>query len=502
MLQQGLDTGTDPAHPQLPPGDGAPAVDVLEDPREVYDLLSELAASGQVGELLDDFHQLLGVSLAIIDLQGRILAASRWQRLCTEFHRVHPRCRERCIESDTELANRIEAGSRFTRYRCRNGLTDCASPIVIGGVHVANFFVGQFLEGPPNTADFTRQAEEFGFPRAAYLEALAEVPVVPPSRLPAIMNLLVHFNQFLSIMIQERLQERQAHLMARFGRIIDNSLDEIYVFSADARRFVFVNRGARANLGYSMAELGAMTPLDLKPEMSAEAFAQVLEPLRAGERDLVVFETRHRRKDGTTYPVEVHLQLMREEEPPVFVAYIQDIAERKRLEERLREQAATDVLTGIANRRHFMQAAEAELNRLNRYGGAAALLMMDLDHFKGINDRWGHKAGDEVLRHFTGRVRAGLRECDLFGRLGGEEFAVLLPETGLQGAYDLAERLRRDIAAAAVVTAKGAVAYTVSIGVTVFSPGQDDIDRALGRADEALYTAKGNGRNRVEAMTF
>ena len=141
-----------------------------------------------------------------------------------------------------------------------------------------------------------------------------------------------------------------------------------------------------------------------------------------------------------------------------------------------------------------------ELQRIRRYGNGACLLMLDLDHFKRVNDRLGHASGDEVLRHFTALVQRHLRTTDLLGRLGGEEFGVLLTETPLAGAGEFAERLRRHLEAEPAPTARGAVAVTVSIGVTAMAPSDGAPDDVLARADEALYQAKSRGRNRVESI--
>ena len=117
-------------------------------------------------------------------------SGARWQRICTEFHRVHAGTCARCIESDTILANQLNEGQLFSLYQCRNGLTDAASPVVIDGRHVANVFIGQFFLEPPDRESFRRQAREFGFEEGDYLEAVARVPVVPKEKLPVVLKYL------------------------------------------------------------------------------------------------------------------------------------------------------------------------------------------------------------------------------------------------------------------------------------------------------------------------
>jgi diguanylate cyclase (GGDEF)-like protein/PAS domain S-box-containing protein len=177
---------------------------------------------------------------------------------------------------------------------------------------------------------------------------------------------------------------------------------------------------------------------------------------------------------------------------------LHNITARKQMEQELRYLAATDVLTGLANRRHFLDQMRLALARHQRHGTPTALLMIDLDWFKHVNDRYGHAVGDDVLQHFAHIIQASLRRIDLLGRLGGEEFAILLPDTEATGAYEFAERIRQHAAKDPATTQAGNVKVTLSIGVTAFSPLDTDTDVILARADRALYRAKENGRNRVE----
>jgi diguanylate cyclase (GGDEF)-like protein len=177
---------------------------------------------------------------------------------------------------------------------------------------------------------------------------------------------------------------------------------------------------------------------------------------------------------------------------------IQDITERKELELRLAQEAHTDALTGCANRRYFHKAADAELARVRRYGGELAAFMIDLDHFKSVNDGYGHHVGDLVLQKLVQVCRDTLREEDVIGRLGGEEFGVLLPQTGRKTALEVAERLCRAVAAAEVpLDEQAPVRFTISVGVTTLAPEDPGMDMVLDRADKALYEAKTAGRNRV-----
>lgn len=168
--------------------------------------------------------------------------------------------------------------------------------------------------------------------------------------------------------------------------------------------------------------------------------------------------------------------------------------QRKRDDDAIRVLATTDSLTGIANRREFTTALGKEIDRTKRYGGALALVMYDIDHFKHVNDTFGHDVGDQVLKTITGLVSGCIRGADFFARWGGEEFVVLTPNTELVGAVALAEKLRLKVAGHPFEKAEN---ITISLGVAAFEPN-DDATTLFNKVDNALYRAKQNGRNRVE----
>ena len=161
--------------------------------------------------------------------------------------------------------------------------------------------------------------------------------------------------------------------------------------------------------------------------------------------------------------------------------------------------ATTDSLTALANRRHFIERGNAELERAARYRLPLSILLLDIDHFKQVNDSFGHPAGDRLLQAVAQACQSSARHVDLAGRLGGEEFALLMPETGAIAAHLAAERLRRAIAAIAPAQSGVLRPVTASFGIATCSAGDSSLDSLLARADAALYRAKNGGRNRVEA---
>lgn len=174
-----------------------------------------------------------------------------------------------------------------------------------------------------------------------------------------------------------------------------------------------------------------------------------------------------------------------------------DISDFIHTADQLRDLATTDHLTNVPNRRQFLQALEREFAFAQHNDRSLSVLMIDADNFRAINERHGHAGGDEVLRALAMRTRAVIRQTDLIGRLGGEEFAVALKDTAMPAALEIADRLRRDVAAAPFDVTGGRINVTISVGVATRRPRDDNAAELLRLADAALYSAKADGRNCV-----
>ncbi len=176
----------------------------------------------------------------------------------------------------------------------------------------------------------------------------------------------------------------------------------------------------------------------------------------------------------------------------------EDITSKLAIEKENERLAYVDHLTNLSNRRDFITKAGAELSRAQRYGEPLTVLMIDLDHFKNVNDCFGHHVGDRVLAAFADKLRHCVREVDLTGRLGGEEFGVLLPNTNADEASDVMNRLRAELAAAPIAnTEQHAIYLTISVGLAELAPSIVSVEAFLSKADLALYAAKRNGRDRL-----
>jgi len=163
----------------------------------------------QLQSMMESFYKIMKIPLAIIDLEANILVSSKWQRSCTDFHRANEESCKRCIASDMGIANELEEGKNFTSYKCSNGLIDCASPIIIHGEHVANFFIGQFLIEEPDMEFFTDQAKFFGYDLEDYLDSIRDIPVIKEDKLPFILGFLTEITSVVTSISIERIKAQK-----------------------------------------------------------------------------------------------------------------------------------------------------------------------------------------------------------------------------------------------------------------------------------------------------
>jgi diguanylate cyclase (GGDEF)-like protein/PAS domain S-box-containing protein len=305
--------------------------------------------------------------------------------------------------------------------------------------------------------------------------------------------------------ITRRMLEEQVRLSEeRLKGIIELAHDGIVVID-EAYRITLFNPAAERLFGYPAADVLGR-PLDLLlPDRVVEPhrrflgeFARDLTGSRAmTDRPAVT----GKRSDGTEFAAEISISQFSSPTGRQFTATVRDITERRRAEDELRRLALTDALTGAANRRHFMERAAFEFARMRRYGNPVSLVMLDVDHFKRVNDTYGHAAGDAALILLVKCCRALLRDTDLVGRLGGEEFALLLPDSTDDDAFLVAERVRLNLADLEIAAQGSAFGFTVSMGVACCKPGDTSIEQTIGRADRALYRAKAEGRDRTLKAT-
>jgi diguanylate cyclase (GGDEF)-like protein/PAS domain S-box-containing protein len=635
--------------------------------------LSDLIDIDSFAELLDKFFQATKIPNGLVGEDGELLTRAGWLKACTIFHRNNPKTNQYCIDSNLELMNNLHDGE-IAFAKCKNGLIDYATPIVIEGQRLATIFLGQVLNEEPELSFFTQHSKKFSYDQSSYLDAISEVPIISHEQMESYMKYLVGMAQILaenglSKLRQEALQndlqktkQERIHLEDilnlspigigwsdedgnieyinhRFTEIFGYTLEDLpnleawyqkaypdkeyrekiampqYKSLAQAhqkglplsnielnvtckdgslkhilfnfawigkRRLVNFNditahwRSEQRNKAHdSMLEMvakGSPLPdilhaiiLAIESEESTskcsislldktgkhlrhaaslslptyfiEAINQVEIGLGQGScgsaaylKERVIVENIFTHEYGKNYkdlaqkaninscwsepiisnnnkilgvftiyhsksshPTDADIERIK------FAANLAAIAiENRKTHEELETRAYSDYLTGLANRRSFIENSITELSRLRRYGGSISFIMFDIDYFKKINDTYGHNVGDIVLQEIASICKNVLRDIDIIGRIGGEEFAIFLPQTNSSQAIIVAERLRELMASKKIsLTDNSSFGFTVSFGVVTMSNPDVTIDFLLHKADEALYQAKANGRNQV-----
>ena len=303
----------------------------------------------------------------------------------------------------------------------------------------------------------------------------------------------------------QKKQELLSHSVVKEKEKAESYLDmaDALIVAVDATgRITLVNHRGCEILDYPESELIGKNWLDVLalPEHREKA-AEVFHRFLSGEAGPLMKHASFRVRDrqGNVHVLDLSSRLVYDEQGAIAgtLSSGADVTQRRQLEEELKILATTDFLTGLSNRRHFLGAAALVMESFRRYHRPLALLMLDIDHFKKINDTYGHATGDQVLVTVAETLGSVLRSADLCGRFGGEEFVCLLPETTETEARIVAERLRRALAEQSAATAEGIVRFTASIGLTVADVSDATVESLLQRADAAMYEAKKAGRNRV-----
>jgi PAS domain S-box-containing protein len=327
--------------------------------------LSELIDVEKSRSLLESFCEAVGIASAIIDLDGNVLIGVKWQKICTDFHRENEFTCKRCIESDTELANELSRGKKFSLYRCKNGMTDAASPIIIEGQHVANAFVGQFLLHAPDKEYFRAQAAKYGFNEQEYLNALGDVAIISEKKVTPIMDFLTSYAETVATMgldsirrkkyqeellyhrknLEEIVKERTADLRAseEKSRLLLESVGEgIFGVGLDGK-VAFINPAANRMLGYDPDELiGKEIHAKIHhSHADGSAYPKRQCPMylaRVDGTDHHIADEVLWRKNGSSFPVEYTSMPIKKDEKVVgAVVTFMDIAERKKAQAEIEE---------------------------------------------------------------------------------------------------------------------------------------------------------------------
>ena len=288
----------------------------------------------------------------------------------------------------------------------------------------------------------------------------------------------------------ENLQEEKNTLNNRLGRILNDSSNELYIVDAPNLNCLQFNKGALDNLGYSDAEMSKMTLDDIIVDLNKEEIIALVAPLKSGARDSLTYKTLQKRRDGSTYPVELRIQFSAQEDPPVYVVTALDITERDEAEKKLIHQANFDQLTNLPNRYYMLSYIRSAFARAKRQNSKVALLYIDLNNFKDINDTLGHATGDELLKMVAYRILLLLRETDTAARMGGDEFLLLLEGLNRQEqAETVVHKIISSFNEPFIINSKE-IYTSASIGISTYPDDGNSVELLMQYADTAMYYAK------------
>ena len=296
--------------------------------------------------------------------------------------------------------------------------------------------------------------------------------------------------------------------------------EEAIISTNEKQQIIFFNLVAEHIFGYKADEVIGRHVDILIPERLRSIYNKILDSFAVSDINIkhlskIDDQLFCIKRDGGEFPVEGSVAKLKEDSRTIFTIALRDITDQKKLqekalkgekaEERVKELyklAIYDGLTGLFNKRHFVEMSEYVLNSAARHKEKACAIMLDIDHFKSVNDTYGHIVGDEVLKSAATIMKKNLRKTDIIGRYGGEEFSILLNKSNQNGAYIVAEKLRKDIENNIFNTNKGSLKITISLGISEFnSQKHKGLSELLQTADVALYTAKNSGRNQTSSYT-
>jgi diguanylate cyclase (GGDEF)-like protein/PAS domain S-box-containing protein len=334
-------------------------------------------------------------------------------------------------------------------------------------------------------SDFTSQIKDLTQPDSDRQHRL------DVNRADELGQLAVSFNALL-----DELQRHEQELKkneTRFRQMFEGHGVIMMMIEPHSGKIVAANSAAAKFYGYTMEQLKNMNISDINQLPPEEIVVKREQSNTGGES---YFIGQHRLCDGSIRMVEVHSTSIGDSDHVLLYSIVQDVTERKRAEEILAHEATHDPLTGALNRRAVLDTLSRECSRERRHHSGLAVVMCDIDHFKKINDTYGHMIGDEVLCGLVRLLESHLRPYDYLGRWGGEEFVLILPAVKEKDADGLYERLRKVVMDSTIFTKAGNVSITISLGVKLWKKNEN-VDQMITAADVALYRAKSEGRNRV-----
>ncbi|HJV26808.1 MAG TPA: EAL domain-containing protein [Aromatoleum sp.] len=450
---------------------------------------------------LDGLSDLVGIATALLDLDGNILQSAGWQSACTGFHRAVAGSCVNCTESDLFLASHLRKGE-FVDYKCKNGLWDVVTPVFVGEEHLGNLYCGQFFydDDVVDEEFFRAQAGRFSYDKTTYLAAIARIPRFSREKVRNVMGLIVNLASYLSHLSLTNLRLRESQ--GRMETLINTLPDPVWLKDTNGV-YLSCNRAFERLIGSTVGKIVGGRDDDFFPAELAEFF-------RAKDREAI--EAGEPRRNEELVPAAdggpgIVLETVKAPLPGVdgtpagVLGIARDITERRRAEDRIRYLAHHDGLTGLPNRSSLYERMEQGIAMAQRSGKPMAVMLIDLDGFKSINDTLGHHVGDELLIEVAQRLAGSVRHSDIVARLGGDEFVVVLSTMEmLSDAAEVAGKIVDQLAAPYPIGGHD-LRTSPSIGICLYPDDAVEINELIKNADIAMYRAKAVGRCNFQFYT-
>jgi len=405
--------------------------------------LKEILEIEKLSRLLEQFYSATGLANFIVDLKGNILHGVGWKSICIEFHRKHKVSSERCLKSDTILANRLKKERKYSIYICQNGMVDVATPIIIDGVQVANLFIGQFFFETPDKDFFIKQAEELGFNKEKYMKALEECHVYNKE---TILRYLDFFSGLINMIgesalktINQKKQNDEKDKRAAELTIANKELAFQTEEKADrAAELTIANKELAFQTEEKADRAAELTIANKELAFQTEEKADRAAELTIANKELA-FQTEEKADRAAELTIANKELVFQNEEKDKRAAELTIANKELALQnKKILYLSHHDFLTGLYNRIYF----EEEKKRLDTPRQLPiSIIMGDINGLKLVNDGFGHSKGDEVLIEIAKILKNCCREKDIVSRIGGDEFLILLPQTDSKSAQLVCSRI-------------------------------------------------------------
>jgi len=457
---------------------------------ENIDELIETLEIEKLSRLLEQFYCATGLGNAIVDLKGNILYGAGWKSICTEFHRKHKMSLERCLRSDISLADLLEKNEKYAICVCQNGMVDAAAPIVIGGVHVANLFIGQFFFDTPDKDLFIKQAEELGFDKEKYMNALEECRVYTRETITGLLEFsceliyLISESALKTIELKRQNEEKEKRaselliankeLIFQSGEKADRAAE--LVIADEELAFQTEEKADRA-AELLIADKELVFQNEEKADRAAELVIANIE---------LVFQNNEKEKRAEELLVANKELVFQNEEKEKRAVELDNVNKELALQNNtISFLNYHDCLTGLYNRSYF----EEEKIRLDTQRQLPiSIIMGDINGLRLINDGFGHSKGDELLIEISKILKSCGREEDIVARIGGDEFGILLPRTDSKAAHQICNRIYDTCNGHAL---NGNVIYpSISLGHATKMTKTETMDDILIAAEESMSKQK------------